>query len=157
MNTWVLKQDSKYNFKVFRNTRITASTWTSSNHRTSPWHFLISFVYTFPPSWHYLLRPQTPVVIILSNYKKSCLLNFPITFSNKKFQCPGAGLVAQWLSTHVPLQWPGVRQFRSQVQTWHRLTGHAVAGIPHIKERKMGMDVSSGPVFLSKKRRIGSS
>ena len=34
---------------------------------------------------------------------------------------------------------------------------HAVVGIPHIKQRKMGMDVSSGPVFLSKKRRIGSS
>ena len=33
---------------------------------------------------------------------------------------------------------------------------HAVAGIPRIKQRKMGMDVSSGPVFLSKKRRIGS-
>ena len=28
---------------------------------------------------------------------------------------------------------------------------HAVVGIPHIKWRKMGMDVSSGPVFLSKK------
>ena len=34
---------------------------------------------------------------------------------------------------------------------------HAVVGIPHMKWRKMGMDVSSGPVFLSKKRRIGSS
>ena len=33
---------------------------------------------------------------------------------------------------------------------------HAVVGVPRIKERKMGMDVSSGPVFLSKKRRIGS-
>ena len=34
---------------------------------------------------------------------------------------------------------------------------HAVAGIPHIKYRKMGTDVSSGPVFLSHKRRISSS
>ena len=33
---------------------------------------------------------------------------------------------------------------------------HAVAGVPHIKQRKMGTDVSSGPGFLSKKR-IGSS
>ena len=32
---------------------------------------------------------------------------------------------------------------------------HAVAGIPHRKERKISLDVSSGPVFLSKKRRIG--
>ena len=34
---------------------------------------------------------------------------------------------------------------------------HAVVGIPQIKQRKMGTDVSSGPVFLSKKRRLGSS
>ena len=34
---------------------------------------------------------------------------------------------------------------------------HAVVGIPRIKYRKMGMDVSSGSVFLRKKRRIGSS
>ena len=33
---------------------------------------------------------------------------------------------------------------------------HAVAGFPHIKWRKMGTDVSSGSIFLSKKRRIGS-
>ena len=34
---------------------------------------------------------------------------------------------------------------------------HVVVGVPRIKQRKMGMDVSSGPVFLSKERRIGSS
>ena len=34
---------------------------------------------------------------------------------------------------------------------------HAVVGVPRIKWRKMGTDVSSGPVFLSKKRKIGSS
>ena len=33
---------------------------------------------------------------------------------------------------------------------------HAVVGIPHIKQRRMGTDVSSGSVFLSKKRSIGS-
>ena len=43
-----------------------------------------------------------------------------------------------------------------RVQTWHHLAHHAVVGVPHIKWRKMGMDVSSGPVFLSKKRKIGS-
>ena len=37
----------------------------------------------------------------------------------------------------------------------HHLSSHAVPGVPHIKSRKMGMDVSSQPVFLSKKRRIG--
>ena len=39
----------------------------------------------------------------------------------------------------------------------HHSASHAVAGVLHIKERKMGKYVSSGPVFLSKKRRIGSS
>ena len=34
---------------------------------------------------------------------------------------------------------------------------HAVISVPRIKWTKMSMDVSSGPVFLSKKRRIGSS
>ena len=37
----------------------------------------------------------------------------------------------------------------------HCLAGHAVA-VSHIKWRKMGMDVSSGPVFLSKKRKTGT-
>ena len=40
---------------------------------------------------------------------------------------------------------------------WIRLASHGVVGVPHVKWRKMGMDVSSGPVFFSKKRRIGSS
>ena len=69
----------------------------------------------------------------------------------------GAGQVAQRLSAHVLLRQPGVRQFGSQVQTWHHLASHAVVGVPHIKWRKMGTDVSSGPIFLSKKRRVGSS
>ena len=29
------------------------------------------------------------------------------------------------------------------------------AMFPHIKQRKMGIDLSSGPIFFSKKRRIG--
>ena len=68
----------------------------------------------------------------------------------------GASPVAQLLSLHIPLQWPRVCWLGSRVRTWHCLSSHAVAGIPHIKWRKMGMDVSSGPVFLSKKRRISS-
>ena len=35
-------------------------------------------------------------------------------------------------------------------------SSHAVVGVPNIKQRKMDMGVSSGPIFLSKKRRIGS-
>ena len=30
-------------------------------------------------------------------------------------------------------QWPGVHWPGSRVQTWHRLSSHAVAGVPHIK------------------------
>ena len=45
----------------------------------------------------------------------------------------GVGPVAQWSSSHVPLQQPGVHQFGSPVWTWHCLAGHAVVGIPHIK------------------------
>ena len=45
----------------------------------------------------------------------------------------GAGPVAQWLSSHILLCWPGVCQFGSLVRTWHYSVSHAVAGIPHIK------------------------
>ena len=55
-----------------------------------------------------------------------------------KFTCP-----ASWL--------PGVGSFKSWVRTWQSTACHAVVGVPHIKYRKMGMHVSSGPGFLSKK------
>ena len=42
-------------------------------------------------------------------------------------------LVVQQLSSHIPLQWPGVHWFGSQVQTWPHLARHAVVGSPHIK------------------------
>ena len=45
----------------------------------------------------------------------------------------GAGPVAQWLSSHILLRWPGVHQFGSRVQTWHCLACHAVVSVPHIK------------------------
>ena len=57
----------------------------------------------------------------------------------------------QWLSAHILLQWPGVCRFGSWVWTWHCLASRVVVGIPHIKRRKIGMNVSSGPVFLSKR------
>ena len=80
----------------------------------------------------------------------------------------GAGPVAEWLSVHIPLQQPGVRWFRSRVRTRHRLSRHAVVGVPHVKQRKMGTMlaqgqpssakrglavVSSGPIFLKKKKK----
>ena len=64
----------------------------------------------------------------------------------------GAGPVVQQLSVRVLLWQPGVCQFGSWVWTWHHLKSHAAVGIPHIKYRKMGTDVSSGPVFLCKKK-----
>ena len=69
----------------------------------------------------------------------------------------GAGLVAQQLSSHIPLQRPGVRRLGSREWTWRRLAHHAAVGVARIKQRKMGTDVSSGPGFLSEKRRTGSS
>ena len=65
-------------------------------------------------------------------------------------------MVAQRLSVYVPLRRPVIPGFGSRVWTWHCLAGHAVAGVPHRKYRKMGTDDSSWPVFLSKKRRIDS-
>ena len=48
-------------------------------------------------------------------------------------------------------QRPGVCWFGSRVWTWHRLAHHAVVGVPHIKKRKMGTNVSSGLIFQKKK------
>ena len=53
---------------------------------------------------------------------------------------------------HSASRRPGVPRFRSWVRTWLHLASHAVVGIPHIKWRKMGTDVSSGPVFLKEKQ-----
>ena len=94
-------------------------------------------------------------LIILYHIKNYCITTSLTVKSTLKIKSIGAVLVAQWLSLHILLQQPGVCRFGSQVQTWHRLASHAVIGVPHIKQRKMGMDVSSGPVFLSKKTRIG--
>ena len=95
----------------------------------------------------------------LTHLSNSCVMC--ITFSHRfsptgRGECTvkscqvWAGLVAQQLSVHILLQQPGVCQFGSRVLTWHCLASHAVVGVPHIEQRKMGMDVSSGPVFLSK-------
>ena len=67
----------------------------------------------------------------------------------------GADWVAQWLSSCSLLWRPGVHWFGSWARPTQCLSSHAVAGIPHIKQRKMGMNVSSRSIFLGKKRRIG--
>ena len=85
------------------------------------------------------------------NSKKiSCL---PFSNYSKKLKKMGDSPVA--LSFCTQLWQPGVHWYGSWVGTCTPLLAHAVAGIPHIKQRKIGSDVSSGPVFLSKKRRIG--
>ena len=56
--------------------------------------------------------------------------------------CP----VAQQLSAHILLRWP--------MQTYAPLVKPCMASVPH-EIGEDGQDVSSGQVFLSKKRRIG--
>src|SRR3712207_9584568 len=51
-------------------------------------------------------------------------------------KCACSALAARGLPVRIP------------VGTWHCLAHHAVAGVPHTKQRKMGTDVSSGPAFL---------
>ena len=69
----------------------------------------------------------------------------------------GAGLVAQRLSSQVLLLGRPVFAGSDLVADMAPLDkSHAVVGVSCIKWKKMGMDVTSGPVFLSKKRRIGS-
>ena len=82
----------------------------------------------------------------------------------------GAGPVAEWLSSCALLQWPGVHGFGSWMWTCTLLIKLHCGGIPQTKQRKSGMDVSSGdnlpqakrgglatdvssgPIFLTKKR-----
>ena len=71
---------------------------------------------------------------------------------NKKI---GAGPVAQQLSLPAPLQWPWFAGSDPWVQTQPCLSSHAVAA-SHIKQRRIGTDVGSATIFLSKKRKIGN-
>ena len=61
--------------------------------------------------------------------------------------------MAQWLSSCALLWWPRVRGFKSQVWTYTLLIKPCFGGVPHTKWRKIGTDVSSGTVFLTKKKR----
>ena len=67
----------------------------------------------------------------------------------------GAGPVVQQLRSCTPLQPPGVRWFRSGAWTYTPLFKPCCGSVPRIKERKMERDVSSEPIFLSKKMRVG--
>ena len=85
--------------------------------------------------------------------RRYLIKNYDIIKTDFK-NCNGASLVVQQLSSHIQIRQPRVCQLGSRVWTWHGLSSHAMAGIPHIKQRKIGMDISSGPDFLSKRRRV---
>ena len=61
--------------------------------------------------------------------------------------------MAQWLSSCALLQQPEVCRFGSQVQTYVPLIKPCCGGVPHMEQRKMGTDVSSGPIFLTKNKK----
>ena len=69
----------------------------------------------------------------------------------KRIMCREAGLLEQQLSSCALLLQPGVCWFGSRCRPTYHLSSHAVAGAPHIKWRKMGIDVSSGLIFLKRK------
>ena len=68
---------------------------------------------------------------------KSHLLKLTIYFL-LKISKTGAGLVAQRLSLQVLIRGPGVRWFRSWVQTWHHLASHACGRRPTYKVEEDG-------------------
>ena len=72
----------------------------------------------------------------------------------------GASPMPEWLSSHTPLQQPGVRQFISWAWTYTPLIKPCCGGIPH---RRTGMtynwdiQLCTGALERKKKRRkIGS-
>ena len=74
---------------------------------------------------------QGKVILIMANFFLKHLERECTNMYTRKIQM-GASPVVQWLSAHIPLQQPGVHQFGSRVRTWHRLTNHAVVGVPCI-------------------------
>ena len=58
--------------------------------------------------------------------------------------------MAQQLSSHILLRGLGFARLDPGCGPMYHLSSHAMAGVPHIKKSKMGMDVSSGLIFLKK-------
>ena len=99
-----------------------------------------------------------PILLFLLRKTGSELTSMPI-FLHFIWDAATAWLAKGWVGVRPgsktaypgPLQQPGVRQFGSRRAAMHHLANYAVVA-SHIKWRKMGMDVSPGPVFLSKKK-----
>ena len=116
---------------------------TSSKVNKHIWKNKTNFIY-LPLCFMILVNSQLQIWIT-EKEQSSCSSKTDIHRS-----WPGGTAVKLPRSTSVARGLPVL----SQVRTWHHLSSHAVVGVPHIKWRKMGTDVSSEPVFLSKKRRI---
>ena len=105
------------------------------------------------------MQPSFPIQFcrtkhhFLPNYGRQNSVLLPLLEESKGGQPGGAAVKCARFTS----QWPRVHWFGSWVQTRHHLARHAVVGVSHIKQRKMGTDVSSRPGFLSKKRKTGSS
>ena len=113
-------------------------------------HAFLSFtLYTFLFS-NLILLFQIPTLPRFWS-AKSFLLMLRVFIALKTQLCLGAGPVAQGLSSHALLGPPGVCGFGSWAQTWHHMSSHAVV-VSRIKQRKIGTDVSSGPIFLTTKQ-----
>ena len=61
--------------------------------------------------------------------------------------------MVQWLSSDIPLGWLGVRWFRSLVWTYSLLVKPCCGKCPTYKGEEDGHDVSSGPVFLQRRKK----
>ena len=107
------------------------------------------------------MHPKTCHCVLLERRRKKVKINLkqsqdrsPRTLALLKAEAR-AGPVTQWLSS--PFCFAGWRfaGWDPGCRPTHHLSSQAVVGVPHIKQRKVGMDVSSGPIFLSKKRWFG--
>ena len=63
----------------------------------------------------------------------------------------GASPMVEWLSLRAPHQQPRVHRFGSRAWTYTLLIKPCCGGIPYTKYRKIGTDVSSVPIFFTKK------
>ena len=81
-------------------------------------------------------RIQTPDICFSTCFTNHTLLILWVSFGALKEMYYGASLVAQRLSSHVPLQRLGVCQFGSPVQTYAPLVKPCYSRYPTYKKKK---------------------